>query len=127
MGLQIVDAALPLAGGALIGLASALYLATHGRIAGVSGMVSGALEGAADRASRAWFLLGLIIAGGVVALALPALFERSRAPLLAMNVSVATIDLTERRLVPHTPCPLVQPLPSRVPKPTSNPATTTRR
>ncbi len=37
-------------------------------------------------------------------------------------MSVATIDLTEIRLIPHTPCPLVQPLPITVPKPTKIPA-----
>ena len=42
----------------------------------------------------------------------------------AIKVAVATRERWERRLTPHTPWPLVQPLPSRVPKPTSNPATT---
>ena len=41
---------------------------------------------------------------------------------VAMKVSVATIERCEKRLIPHTPCPLVQPLPIRVPNPTSNPA-----
>ena len=41
----------------------------------------------------------------------------------AMNAAVATIDRCDRRLTPHTPCPLVHPLPIRVPKPTSKPAT----
>ena len=40
----------------------------------------------------------------------------------AMNVSVATIERAEKRLMPHTPWPLVQPLPRRVPIPTSRPA-----
>ena len=39
-----------------------------------------------------------------------------------MKHSVATIDLAERRDRPQIPCPLVQPLPSRVPNPTINPA-----
>ena len=38
------------------------------------------------------------------------------------TISVAVIDRTDNRAIPHTPCPLVQPLPSRVPKPTSTPA-----
>src|SRR3546814_7734363 len=43
---------------------------------------------------------------------------------VAMNVRVATIERAERRLTPQTPCPLVQPLPRRVPTPTASPATT---
>ena len=39
-----------------------------------------------------------------------------------MKVMVATMERTERREMPQTPCPLVHPLPSRVPKPTINPA-----
>ena len=45
---------------------------------------------------------------------------------VAMNTPVATSDRGERRATPQTPCPLVQPLPSRVPKPTSRPAPTMR-
>ncbi len=42
---------------------------------------------------------------------------------VAMNVTVATRDRTDRRLRPQTPWPLVHPLPSRAPHPTSKPAT----
>lgn len=42
-----------------------------------------------------------------------------------MNMAVAVIDLADSRAIPHTPCPDVQPPPSRVPKPTRSPATTT--
>ena len=45
---------------------------------------------------------------------------------VAMNVSVAAIERGESRPTPHTPWPLVQPLPSRVPKPTSRPAAISR-
>ena len=41
----------------------------------------------------------------------------------SMKTSVATIDRFDERAMPHTPWPLVQPLPSRVPNPTSSPAT----
>src|SRR5690606_27214501 len=44
---------------------------------------------------------------------------------LAINIKVATKERGDRRDKPQTPCPLVQPEPSRVPKPTSKPATTT--
>ena len=40
-----------------------------------------------------------------------------------MNVAVATSDARDRREMPHTPWPDVQPPPTRVPNPTSTPAT----
>jgi len=53
-----------IAGGALIGLGAALLLWSVGRIAGISGIASGALEGArGDRAWRIAFLAGMMIAG----------------------------------------------------------------
>src|SRR5260370_27326363 len=42
----------------------------------------------------------------------------------AKNVSVAPIDRTESRLMPHTPWPLVQPPESLVPTPTKRPPAT---
>ena len=41
---------------------------------------------------------------------------------MAIKTAVAAIDRGEPRETPHTPCPLVQPEPSRVPKPTRSPA-----
>ena len=38
-----------------------------------------------------------------------------------IKVIVATTDLNENLLIPHTPCPLVQPFPILVPTPTSKP------
>ncbi len=38
-----------------------------------------------------------------------------------MKMIVAAIERTESRAKPQTPCPEVQPLPMRLPKPTSNP------
>ena len=40
-----------------------------------------------------------------------------------IKLIVAIKDLRESRLNPHMPCPLVQPEPIRVPKPTKSPAT----
>ena len=54
-----------LAGGALIGLAATVLLASLGRIAGISGLFNGALEQRGDRAWRIAFLVGLIAAAGV--------------------------------------------------------------
>jgi uncharacterized membrane protein YedE/YeeE len=62
-----------LAGGALIGLGAAMLLWSIGRIAGISGIASGALEGAAgDRAWRIAFLAGMMIAGAVALQIVPA-------------------------------------------------------
>lgn len=57
-----------LAGGVLIGLASVWLLAANGRIAGVSGILHGLAGGMSasppgDRAWRAAFIAGLIVAG----------------------------------------------------------------
>ena len=41
---------------------------------------------------------------------------------VAINTLVATSERTDRRPKPQTPWPLVQPLPIRVPRPTSAPA-----
>ena len=52
-----------LAGGALIGLAAAMFLLLNGRIAGISGVLGGLLR--ASRGDRAWrlaFVGGLVVA-----------------------------------------------------------------
>ena len=62
-----------LAGGALIGLAAALLLWSIGRIAGISGIVNGIVEGArGDRAWRIAFIAGMMIAGAVMLQFVPA-------------------------------------------------------
>jgi uncharacterized membrane protein YedE/YeeE len=62
-----------LLGGALIGLASALLLVTHGRIAGISGIAGGLVEaGTPDRAWRLAFVVGLVAAGVVASACAPA-------------------------------------------------------
>ncbi|MCO1336467.1 YeeE/YedE family protein [Microbulbifer sp. OS29] len=50
-----------LAGGALIGLASALLLAFNGRIAGISGVIGGLIERRPDSSWRLAFIAGLLI------------------------------------------------------------------
>ena len=52
-----------LAGGALIGLAAVMLMAFNGRIAGISGIVNGALGGE-DARWRRLFVLGLVVGGG---------------------------------------------------------------
>lgn len=84
---MLLDVLMPLAGGAMIGAASALYLATHGRIAGISGIVSGILDRAADWRGRAAFVAGLATAGAVLALLAPSFFERSAGSLLLVAIA----------------------------------------
>lgn len=57
-----------LAGGVLIGLAAAAFVLLLGRIAGISGMLGGLIERAADWPLRLAFVLGLIAAPGAYAL-----------------------------------------------------------
>ncbi len=63
---------LGLAGGALIGLAATLLLWSIGRIAGISGIVNGIVEGTrGDRDWRIAFIAGMMIAGAVALQFLP--------------------------------------------------------
>jgi uncharacterized membrane protein YedE/YeeE len=67
-----------LLGGALIGVAASLFLWTHGRVAGISGIYAGALRrGTTDRRARILFLLGLVLAAVVVRMARPEAFASS--------------------------------------------------
>ena len=59
-------------GGMLIGLSATLLLAFNGRIAGISGIVNGALTFSHSQRWRWYFLLGLVLGGG--------LYEYSLAP-----------------------------------------------
>jgi uncharacterized protein len=56
-------------GGVLIGGAATLYWFINGRVAGISGVLSGALRDRGDRSDRVLFLVGLVAAGVVAALA----------------------------------------------------------
>lgn len=75
-------------GGVLIGAAGALLLVTHGRIAGISGIVGGLVDGQArsDRGWRLWFLGGLLLGGFVLAWLWPSALGASPAswPVLAI-------------------------------------------
>lgn len=51
-----------LGGGALIGLAAALFVVLNGRIAGISGLLGAVVEGGEGRGEKALFLLGLLLA-----------------------------------------------------------------
>jgi uncharacterized protein len=65
-------------GGLLIGVAASLFLWTHGRVAGISGIYAGALRrGTPDRRARLCFLAGLLLAAVAVRFVRPAAFESS--------------------------------------------------
>jgi uncharacterized protein len=80
-----------LAGGALIGLATALLLLADGRIAGISGIVGGVLGRGApgERSWRLFFLAGLV-GGGVIARAVA---PQSLGPVLASAPVLALAGL----------------------------------
>lgn len=76
-----------LLGGALIGLAAAMMMLLTGRLAGVSGIVGGALTSPADRPWRLAFVAGLIAAAVLAPLfhaPSPAQLASSNLPLLAV-------------------------------------------
>jgi uncharacterized membrane protein YedE/YeeE len=52
-----------LIGGALIGLAATMLLASHGKVAGVAGIFGRTLMGEPGTAHGPWFLAGLFLAG----------------------------------------------------------------
>ncbi len=72
-----------LAGGGLIGLAASLLLLTHGRIAGISGILGGLLQPqTSDRGYRMAFVFGLLAAGVLLAVWAPQMVAgSSRLPL----------------------------------------------
>jgi uncharacterized protein len=80
-----------LAGGLLIGLASALYILGNGRVAGITGIVASPLRalfsgsGLAPERTRLWFIAGLLVAPWVWQLAAP--------------LPVATVDIGTGGLV----------------------------
>ena len=81
-----------LAGGALIGLAAALFLVLNGRIAGISGVLGGLLKPVkGDIAWRAAFVLGLVgaplVYGVFAALPVPQI-EAGNAALIAAGLLV---------------------------------------
>ncbi len=87
------DWILPTLGGALIGLAASAMLYLHGRVAGISGIAGGLLRPIrGDVEWRAMFVLGLVLAGVIGALARPDSFinavERSSVALVIAGLLV---------------------------------------
>jgi uncharacterized protein len=72
-----------LLGGILIGLAATVYLLATGRVAGVSGILAGALGNREARGERIAFLAGLVGAGLIAAvLSSPAAVAPTSTPVL---------------------------------------------
>ena len=77
-----------LAGGALIGLAAALLLFTHNRVAGISGIAAGILPPwTTETRWRLWFLAGLIISAPLYRLTVSAVPVQIDAPLAVLAVA----------------------------------------
>ncbi len=84
-----------LLGGLLIGTSASIMLLVHGRIAGITGILSGALDpltAAPERVWRLWFLGGLLLGGAILALASPERFvlgiERNTVELIVAGALV---------------------------------------
>jgi len=63
-----------LCGGALIGLAAAVALVVHGRIAGISGICGRLLDPGEGQPFRFGFLAGMIVTGAIAAAVAPSAF-----------------------------------------------------
>ncbi len=87
-----------LAGGSMIGAAGALLLLTHGRIAGISGVLGSLLPPTAvrDRGWRVAFLGGLLAAGVVAAAFAPAAVGASVRSLPLVIVAGAIVGFGTR-------------------------------
>lgn len=87
---HFAEAGMALAGGALIGAAAAQLWVLNGRIAGVSGIVSGVMLPQRDEwLWRALFLVGLLVGGTLMGLTFPSAF----APSPASGVTLVTAGL----------------------------------
>lgn len=81
-----------LVGGALIGLAASLFLLSHGKIAGISGMYGGVLRrGTSDRGLRLTFVLGLLVAGGALRVLWPAAFATTWSAALPVVLAAGVL------------------------------------
>ena len=76
-----------LVGGALIGLSASLLLVSHGRVAGISGIVGNLLRSGGSSRFRWWFLAGLVLAGVVARAIAPAAFGAPRAGVVPTLVA----------------------------------------
>ncbi|GAA4890067.1 YeeE/YedE family protein [Ferrimonas pelagia] len=63
--MEISNVWMPLLGGMMLGVASLALLALNGRVAGISGILSGAFGAKGDRRWRWAFIAGLLLSGAV--------------------------------------------------------------
>jgi uncharacterized membrane protein YedE/YeeE len=88
---------IPLLGGALIGVAASLLLLFTGRVAGVSGIVAGALQpGPGDRGWRLAFVGGLVGGGLVLRLVRPEAIVPAGAPLWLLAIAGVAVGFGTR-------------------------------
>jgi uncharacterized membrane protein YedE/YeeE len=85
-----------LAGGALIGGASALLLVTHGRIAGVSGVVGSLLGRASDAGWRVAFVAGLLVTGVFATMFVPEAIGAAIRPMPVLLVAGVLVGFGTR-------------------------------
>jgi uncharacterized membrane protein YedE/YeeE len=86
-----------LAGGVLIGLAASVLLIGYGRISGISGIAGHLLLGKpGDRAWRAAFLAGLLLAGAVAARLAPAALQASPRSLASVAAAGLLVGIGTR-------------------------------
>jgi uncharacterized membrane protein YedE/YeeE len=74
-------------GGVLIGASASLLWAFNGRVAGISGIVAGLVApraAATERGLRSYFVLGLLLGGGLLLAFSPALVVASSRPLAVL-------------------------------------------
>ena len=87
---------LPLTGGLLLGASAMWLLLSMGRIAGISGVIWGAMAGP-DRSWRWLFLIGLLFGGGVTHFALgQPLPGPSRSPIWIVAISGLLVGIGTR-------------------------------
>ncbi len=81
-----------LAGGILLGIASAAFILVNGRVLGISGILGGLLvPKRSDTSWRVFFLLGMVLAPATLALLAPGLVSAPR--IEASNVAIAAAGL----------------------------------
>lgn len=86
-----------LAGGALIGLASSMYWLGQGRVLGVSGLLGELFRTSeTDRADRAIFLAGLVVAGLVFWRIAPSTFEGGTSSLVTVAIAGVLVGFGTR-------------------------------
>lgn len=86
-----------LAGGALIGLSASLVLFLLGRVAGISGILSGLLlQTRGETPWRAWFVVGLLTAGAIGAVLMPQSIGVSPRGLIGLSIAGLLVGIGTR-------------------------------